>query len=59
MSYINLPPDEKKVYDDAEKKAIENYIKNGNSERTARSKANMNANAAVIRYRQRKAKKTS
>ncbi len=59
VSYINLPPDEKKVYDDAEKKAIENYIKNGNSERTARSKANMNANAAVIRYRQRKAKKTS
>ena len=59
VSYINLPPDEKKVYDDAEKKAIENYIKNGNSERTARSKANMNAKAAVIRYRQRKAKKTS
>ena len=59
VSYINLPPDEKKVYDDAEKKAIENYIKAGNSERTARSKANMNANAAVIRYRQRKAKKTS
>ena len=59
VSYINLPPDEKKVYDDAEKKAIENYIKAGNSERTARSKANMNAKAAVIRYRQRKAKKTS
>lgn len=59
VSYINLPPDEKKVYDDAEKKAIENYIKKGNSERTARSKASMNANVAVIRYRQRKAKKTS
>lgn len=59
VSYINLPPDEKKVYDDAEKKAIENYIKKGNSEQTARNKASMNANVAVIRYRQRKAKKTS
>ena len=59
VSYINLPPDEKKVYDDAEKKAIENYIKKGNSEWNARRKASMNANAAVIRYRQRKAKKTS
>lgn len=59
VSYINLPPDEKKVYDDAEKKAIENYIKKGNSEWNARRKASMNANVAVIRYRQRKAKKTS
>lgn len=59
VSYINLPPDEKKVFDDAEKKAIEHYIKKGNSEWNARRKANMNANAAVIRYRQRKAKKTS
>ena len=59
VSYINLPPDEKKVYDDAEKKAIENYIKKGNSEWNARRKASMNASAAVIRYRQRKAKKTS
>ena len=59
VSYINLPPDEKKVYDDAEKKAIEKYIKNGNSEWNARRKASMNANVAVIRYRQRKAKKTS
>lgn len=59
VSYINLPPDEKKVYDDAEKKAIENYIKKGNSEWNARRKASMNASVAVIRYRQRKAKKTS
>lgn len=59
VSYINLPPDEKKVYDDAEKKAIENYIKKGNSEWNARRKASMNANVAVLRYRQRKAKKTS
>ena len=59
VSYINLPPDEKKVFDDAEKKAIEHYIKKGNSEWNARRKANMNANVAVIRYRQRKAKKTS
>ena len=59
VSYINLPPDEKKVYDDAEKKAIENYIKKANSEWNARRKASMNANVAVIRYRQRKAKKTS
>lgn len=59
VSYINLPPDEKKVYDDAEKKAIENYIKKGNSEWNAMRKASMNANVAVIRYRQRKAKKTS
>ena len=59
VSYINLPPDEKKVYDDAEKKAIEHYIKKGNSEWSAMKKAGMNASAAVIRYRQRKAKKTS
>ena len=59
VSYINLPPDEKKVYDDAEKKAIEHYIKKGHSEWSARNKAGMNASAAVIRYRQRKAKKTS
>ena len=59
VSYINLPPDEKKVYDDAEKKAIEKYIKKGNSEWNARRKASMNASVAVIRYRQRKAKKTS
>lgn len=59
VSYINLPPDEKKVYDDAEKEAIEKYIKKGNSEWNARRKASMNANVAVIRYRQRKAKKTS
>ena len=59
VSYINLPPDEKKVYDDAEKKAIENYIKKGNSEWNAMRKASMNASVAVIRYRQRKAKKTS
>ena len=59
VSYINLPPDEKKVYDDAEKKAIERYIKKGHSEWSAMNKAGMNASVAVIRYRQRKAKKTS
>ena len=59
VSYIKLPPDEKKVYDDAKKAASEQYRKQGNSERTAWSKAGMDANAAVLRYRQRKAKKPS
>lgn len=59
VSYMNLPPDEKKVYDDAKKKASEQYIKQGNDEQTAWSMAGMNANAAVIKYRQRKATKPS
>lgn len=57
ISYMNLPPDEKKVYDDAEKKAQAEYIKKGNNEQTAYTKAQMNAQVAVLRYRQKKGKK--
>ena len=59
VSYMNLPPDEKKVYDDAKKKASEQYMKQGKDEQTAWSRAGMKANAAVIKYRQRKATKPS
>ena len=58
ISYMNLPPDEKKVYDDAEKKAQAEYIKKGNNEQTAYTKAQMNAQVAVLRYRQKKGKKS-
>ncbi len=57
ISYMNLPPDEKKVYDDAEKKAQAEYLKKGNNEQIAYEKAQMNAQGAVLRYRQKKAKK--
>ena len=57
ISYMNLPPDEKKVYDDAEKKAQAEYLKKGNNEQTAYTKAQMNAQVAVLRYRQKKGKK--
>ena len=58
VSYMNLPPDEKKVYDDAEKKAQAEYIKKGNNEQTAYEKAQMNAQVAVLRYRQKKGNKS-
>jgi hypothetical protein len=54
VSTMNLPPDEKKVYDDAEKKAQAEYLKKGNNEQTAYTKAQMNAKVAVLRYRQKK-----
>jgi hypothetical protein len=57
ISYMNLPPDEKKVYDDAEKKALAEYIKKGNNEQTAYNKAQMNAQVAVLRFRQKKGNK--
>lgn len=57
ISYMNLPPDEKKVYDDTEKKALAEYIKKGNNEQTAYNKAQMNAQVAVLRYRQKKGNK--
>lgn len=58
ISYTNLPPDEKKVYDDAEKKAMAEYIKKGNNEQTAYEKAQMNAQVAVLRFRQKKGNKS-
>ena len=58
ISYMNLPPDEKKVYDDAEKKAMAEYIKKGNNEQIAYEKAQMNAQGAVLRFRQKKGKKS-
>ena len=58
ISYMNLPPDEKKVYDDAEKKAMAEYIKKGNNEQTAYEKAQMNAQVAVLRFRQKKGNKS-
>jgi hypothetical protein len=58
VSYMNLPPDEKKVYDDAEKKAQAEYLKKGNNEQTAYEKAQMNAQVAVLRYRQKKGNKS-
>ena len=58
ISYMNLPPDEKKVYDDAEKKAMAEYIKKGNNEQIAYEKAQMNAQGAVLRYRQKKGNKS-
>ena len=58
VSYMNLPADEKKVYDDAEKKAMAEYIKKGNNEQTAYEKAQMNAQVAVLRFRQKKGKKS-
>lgn len=59
VSYINLPPDEKKVYDDAKKKFSEQYIKRGNNEQIAWNRASMKANDAVLKYRRRKANKPS
>ena len=53
------PADEKKVYDDAEQKAVQNYLKQGNNEQTALTKASMDAGAAVIRYRQKKGRPTN
>jgi hypothetical protein len=58
VSYMNLPPDEKKVYDEAEQKAVQYYIKQGNNQQTALNKASMNANVAVLRYRQKKGRQT-
>lgn len=58
ISYMNLPPDEKKVYDDAEKKAMAEYIKKGNNEQIAYEKAQMNAQGAVLRFRQKKGNKS-
>lgn len=51
--YQSLPPDEKKVYGEAYKKAVADYLRQGNNEETAKNKAHMNAGAAVVRYRQR------
>ena len=59
ISYMNLPPDEKKVYDDTEKKAMADYVKKGNNEQTAYNKAQMNAQVAVLRYRQKKGRPTN
>lgn len=54
VSYINLPPDEKKVYDEAEKKYLDANMKWGKNEQIALDQAALAASTAVLKYRAQK-----
>jgi hypothetical protein len=54
VSYINLPADEKRVYDAAYKKAQEGYLNAKKDEQTAMDMAATDANTAVLRYRKKR-----
>lgn len=54
VSYINLPPDEKKVYDEAEKKYLDANMKWGKNEQMALDQAALAASTAVLKYRAQK-----
>ena len=54
VSYINLPPDEKKVYDEAEKKYLDANMKWGENEQMALDQAALAASTAVLKYRAQK-----
>lgn len=54
VSYINLPPDEKKVYDEAEKKSLDKNMKWGKNEQIALDQAALDASTAVLKYRAQK-----
>ena len=53
VSYINLPDDEKRVYDAAYKKAQDGYLNAKKDEQTAMNMAATDANVAVLRYRKK------
>ena len=54
VSYINLPPDEKKVYDEAEKKYLDANLKWGKNEQMTLDQAALAASTAVLKYRAQK-----
>lgn len=54
VSYIHLPPDEKKVYDEAEKKYLDENMKWGKNEQIALDQAALAASTAVLKYRAQK-----
>lgn len=54
VSYINLPPDEKKVYNEAEKKYLDANMKWGKNEQMALDQAALAASTAVLKYRAQK-----
>jgi len=54
VSYINLPPDEKKVYDEAEKKYLDANMKWGKNEQMTLDQAALAASTAVLKYRAQK-----
>lgn len=59
VSLMNMPKDEKKVYDEEYQKSLKANLKPGKNEQIALNTADLDAKTAVLRYRQRKAKKTS
>lgn len=59
VSLMNMPKDEKKVYDEEYQKSLKANLKPGKNEQIAQDTADLDAKTAVLRYRQRKAKKTS
>ena len=54
VSYMHLPPDEKKVYDEAEKKSLDANLKWGKNEQLALDQAALDAGTAVLKYRAQK-----
>ena len=54
VSYMHLPPDEKKVYDEAEKKYLDANLKWGKNEQSALDQAALEASTAVLKYRAQK-----
>lgn len=54
VSYMHLPPDEKKVYDEAEKKYLDKNMKWGKNEQIALDQAALAASTAVLKYRAQK-----
>lgn len=58
VSLMNMPKDEKKVYDEEYQKSLKANLKPGKNEQIAMDTADLDAKTAVLRYRQRKAKKT-
>lgn len=54
VSLINLPKDERKVYDEEYQKYLKAHMKPGKNEQMAMDFADLNAKTAVLRYRKKK-----
>lgn len=58
VSLMNMPKDEKKVYDEEYQKSLKANLKPGKNEQIAMEKADLDAKTAVLRYRKNKGRPT-
>ena len=58
VSLMNMPKDEKKVYDEEYQKSLKANLKPGKNEQIAQDTADLDAKTAVLRYRKNKGRPT-